>query len=228
VKKKITLQNAVRAVDRAGACLVYPLAGRKDPASLWHSFFPRKAMRWEWSEEGADDSVAEMWHLRERLSRSEKVVYAKWFKGRATFFSREVFVWLLAYLQSPEEQLRNREAIRLYEILREHSPLSTKRLKKYSDLQGKFFEATFSKALRELWEKLLIVGWGEVDDGAFPSLNVGCSRDLFEDLWQEATKFSSDQAAQALEEFWGRDNLFWRYAEKLRGPRANSFEVYIP
>jgi hypothetical protein len=37
--------------------------------------------------------------------------------------------------------------------------------------------------MKFLWTRLLIVGVGEVDDGAFPSLAVGATELVFEDLW---------------------------------------------
>ena len=41
-----------------------------------------------------------------------------------------------------------------------------------------------------LWSRLLIVG--EVDDGAFPSLAVGATELVFEDLWLSRAKVSAD------------------------------------
>ncbi|MBS2027495.1 MAG: hypothetical protein JST54_06265 [Deltaproteobacteria bacterium] len=38
--------------------------------------------------------------------------------------------------------------------------------------------------MKALWTRLLIVGAGEVDDGAFPSLAIGSTALLFEDLWR--------------------------------------------
>jgi hypothetical protein len=40
--------------------------------------------------------------------------------------------------------------------------------------------------MNELWAALLVVGTGEVDDGAFPSLEIGATRSIFEDLWDAA------------------------------------------
>ena len=37
-----------------------------------------------------------------------------------------------------------------------------------------------------LWERLLVVGVGEVEDGAFPSLSVGATSLVFEPLWEAA------------------------------------------
>ena len=45
--------------------------------------------------------------------------------------------------------------------------------------------ALYSRALKELWSRLLIVGVGEVADGAFPSLAMSATRHRFEELWPD-------------------------------------------
>jgi len=178
---------AVKAIEKEGILLVFPLQNQKEPKSLWSHFFPRSAMRWEW-DEGGDNRVGELWHLREQLSRSNKVVYSKWYRGRATFFSREVFTQILADIEKrvPSPRGLTVEAARMLSLLKESSPQSTKELKRAAHLEGKFMEPTYSKATQELWRRLLIVGHGEVDDGAFPSLAMGSTQHLFEDLWKRA------------------------------------------
>src|SRR5271167_90429 len=99
-------KSAVSAINTAGALLVFPLDNRKEPASIWSHFFPRTPMRWEWDESG-DNRVGDLWHLRSELSTTRKVVYTKWFRGRATYFSKELFTLLLRVLntESPETGL---------------------------------------------------------------------------------------------------------------------------
>src|SRR5205809_926272 len=97
------ISSAVSAIEKNGILLVYPIDNRKEPPSLWSSFFPKSQMRWEW-DTGGDHRVADLWRLREELSRSGKVVYAKWYRGRATFFSKQVFTWMLALLESSHAQ----------------------------------------------------------------------------------------------------------------------------
>lgn len=190
------LKSAVRAIDKKGMLLVYPIKNAPDPASLWSEAYPSEEMRWEWDEEG-DDRVADLWHIRAELSRSKKVVYAKWYKGRATFFSRDIFRALLAVLSEARIPL-GRDALTLIELLRESSPRSTKELRRESGLQGRLLESTYQKALKELWTRLLIVGFGEVDDGAFPSLAIGATQLLFEDLYLEARELGQAEAWRIL------------------------------
>lgn len=180
-------RSAVKAIESEGILLVFPLQNQKEPKSLWSHFFPRSTMRWEW-DEGGDNRVGELWHLREQLSRSSKVVYSKWYRGRATFFSRDVFTQVLADLERrvPSPRGLTPEATRMLAILNESSPRSTKELKRAAHLEGKFMEPTYTKATQELWKRLLIVGHGEIDDGAFPSLAMGSTQNMFEDLWQAA------------------------------------------
>jgi hypothetical protein len=212
----MTLRKAVESVEKRGILLVYPLDNRREPRSLWSEFFPRSEMRWEWDSSG-DDRVAGLWRLREELSRSGRVVYAKWFRGRATFFSRDLFTDLLAALGGTRADLSTftREARLLLETLESDSPLSTKQLKSATDLRGKFFESTYEKAMKELWSRLLVVGYGELDDGAFPSLLVGATRNLFEDLYEQARKIPPSEALARASALLDSDPPFRKFLDRI-------------
>ncbi|HEU4534499.1 MAG TPA: hypothetical protein VFS00_10290, partial [Polyangiaceae bacterium] len=183
------LSAAIDAIDRRGILLLYPLENRPDPPSLWGVLHPRAAMRWAWDESG-DDRVVALWHLRAALATDRRVAYAKWFRGRATFFSLPVFRATLAAARAaaPPPRGLSAEARTLLELLEESSPQSTRVLRRAAGLEGKMLERPFARALDELWSRLLIVGAGEVDDGAFPSLAVGATRLLYEDLFAEAAR----------------------------------------
>lgn len=191
----MNLTKACEAIDKNGMLLVFPINNQKEPRSLWHEFYPRSEMRWVWDEDG-DDRVMKLWSTMKKLSTDKRVVYSKWYQGRATFFSREVFVALRSHL-SPSRNNLSRQAQDVLEILESDSPLSTKQLKKISELQGKDNASIYNKALKSLFEQLWIVGFGEVDDGAFPSLAVGATSLLFEDLYSNV--LSADRALKILE-----------------------------
>lgn len=212
--------RALEAIEREGILLVFPIQNQKNPASLWSALWPRSRMRWEWTDD-ADNRVAELWHLREGLAKSGKVVYGKWFRGRATFFSKEIFSALLTSLyaqRSPRSGL-SPVAREILELLETNSPISTKRLKKEVGLSGKRFSADFDRAMKELWSRLLIVGYGEVDDGAFPSLAVGATELLFEDLWARSLSANVDEAQEALRPLIDAQSPFsksyWRIKKDL-------------
>jgi hypothetical protein len=212
----ISLKKAISYIEKRGILLTYPLDNRKAPRSLWSEFFPKSEMRWEW-DSGGDDRVGSLWRLREELSRSGKVVYAKWFRGRATFFSREVYTDLLAALGGTriDRSEISFEARAILETLESDSPLSTKQLKLATDLRGKFHERTYEKAMRELWRRLLIVGFGELDDGAFPSLQVGASRNLFEDLWEKAKTVNPEAALKRSRDRFHSDLPFLKFLDQV-------------
>jgi hypothetical protein len=178
-------RSAVTHIQRNGALLVFPIKNRKEPKSLWSEFFPRKKMRWEW-DETHDSGVGDLWVLMKRLSSSNQVVYSKWYQGRATFFSREVFCAMLQVMHPWQTAPLSEAAQTIIEALDMDSPLSTKQLKQLTGLQGRLNEPEYNRALKMLFSRLLVVAYGEVDDGAFPSLAVGSTQVLFEDLWLEA------------------------------------------
>lgn len=210
----ITPGKAVQKINAQGALLVFPMNNQKEPKSIWSEFYPRTKMRWEWDTDG-DDRVGRLWSLMKKLSVSRKVVYSKWYLGRATFFSRELFTALLAFRR---EQFENPKlspvAHQLLECLESDSPLSTKNLKALTELRGKENERTYTKGMKELFDKFLIVAYGEVDDGAFPSLALGTTRNLFEDLLNHSRELSVTEAVKTIDRFLPQGNLFRKYLDK--------------
>lgn len=213
---KLTVAKALGFMKKNGMLLVFPQENRKEPASLWYEFFPRTKMRWEWDETG-DNRVGELWLLRERLSLSRKVVYSKWFKQRATLIANDLFPALLrlANPEFPEVHGLSLNAREILDLLDEDSPLSTKQLKKLSGLQGRTSESTYQRALKELWDRFLIVAYGEVDEGAFPSLAIGSTPVIFEDLWKEAVKLSKSDAEAIVESRLPDGTSFKKYWQTL-------------
>lgn len=200
--KALSQKNAIAKINKRGALLVFPINNRPEPLSLWSELFPRSKMRWEWNETG-DDRVGSMWRLMKRLSDCRQVVYSKWYQGRATFFSRDLFRAMLAVLHrvgNPDQGL-SYEGKLLLECLENDSPLSTKDLKRFTELQGKDNEAAYNRGMKELFSRLLIVAFGEVEDGAFPSLATGATRLIYEDIWNEALDMEADRAEALIEEF---------------------------
>lgn len=181
--KRAAVGRAIAIVERLGIALVYPIGNEPEPRSLWSELYPGRRMEWSWDAD-ADPRVAEVWHLRERLARSHDVAYAKWFRGRATFFALPVLHALLGRFAAAGDVFSGlpREALVILDLLRDRSPLSTKELRALADLRGKQHEALFTRAMKSLWTRLLVVGTGEVEDGAFPSLAVGATELLFEDV----------------------------------------------
>lgn len=208
-------KKAIAAINQQGALLVFPINNRKDPMALWHCLHPRSQMRWEWDESG-DNRVADLWHLREQLSTSRQVIYSKWYQNRATFFSKEVFLNILAAKQARalREKLSQHDAKNIMEALEMDSPLSTKQVKVAAELQGKNFESAYNRAMKELWVPGLIVAFGEVQDSSFPSLAVAATSQIFEDLWIESQDIPAPLALEFLQQKLGPKNLFFKFLMK--------------
>lgn len=210
-------RTAIEKINKRGVLLVYPIKNQKEPASIWSEFYPRKKMNWEWDESG-DNSVHDMWYLMKKLSASSEVVYSKWYQNRATFFSREVFTAVLSLKMKQENfgMALSRHARDILDVLEDSSPMSTREVKKLTDLQGRANEGFYNRAMRELFQQYLIVGYGEVDDGAFPSLAVGATKNLFEDLWMNATKMRTLNAQTIVEEYLPKDSKVRKLFDKLQ------------
>jgi hypothetical protein len=216
VRRSDLKAKAVQAIDRRGALLVYPVNNRKEPLSLWSELYPRSKMRWEWDEEG-DSRVSDLWHLREQLSRSRQVVYAKWFQGRATFFSLEIFTALVSALGSKVwlENDASPASREVMDVLLADSPLSTKQLKAAIGLEGRLLEPEYNRALKPLWSRLALVGFGEFEDSSFPSLGIGATATLFEDLWRDGGRMPRAEAWSLLESRLGNENPFIKFARRV-------------
>lgn len=217
---KAEINRATRIVERLGISLVYPIDNRPDPRSLWSELYPKSKMVWSWDSD-ADPRVAQIWHLREELSRTQDVAYAKWFRGRATFFSLPVFRALLGRFAAAGDVLAGlpREATDILDLLRDSSPLSIKELRAAADLRGKAHEAIFQHAMKSLWSRLLVVGMGEVPDGAFPSLAVGATELVFEDAWNVRRDVAAEDDAR-LDEVLARTPAYARELRRALESRA--------
>lgn len=197
-KKNLWKAKLQAALHRESCLLVFPVANQNDPPSLWRELFPKKKMLWEWTDDG-DDDVPRLWQFREEMSRSGEFVYAKWFQNRATFFAKEdAALWIRALNPSFSETGLEPAAKSILHALQDSSPQSTKALKKVTELKGRDFEKDFQKGLKQLSERLLVVGYGEIDDGAFPSLAWGATELLFEREYRTAKELNYENAHQTL------------------------------
>jgi hypothetical protein len=215
LKPARAVSRAVSRIEEHGALLVFPIKNQPLPRSLWSEFFPKHEMVWEWDQD-SDQRVADTWQLMKQLSSSGEVVYSKWYQGRATFFSLELFSALLSVTRTAtlSRHTLSETARQLYEVLENNSPLSTKQLKACTDMQGRANEAAYSRGMKELFTSFLIVGFGEVEDGAFPSLAVGATELLFEDVWREAVAMDQVKAQTLLDRCMPQGTHFRRFLHK--------------
>lgn len=188
------VEKAIRAVRDHEWLLVFPIPKKKEPLSLWHVLHPKATMRWEWNESG-DDKVVQLWHLRRLLAESHRVIYSKWYRGRATLFSEKMFKKLWVYFASEREKVLG-ESREILDLLEMESPLSTKQIRRGTELTGKENEKRYVASMKELWRTIAIVGVGEIDDGAFPSLAHAATAVVFEELCRAAEKEETYESAR--------------------------------
>lgn len=215
VSTKLNESSAIKAILSNGVLLVFPVKNAPEPASIWSVLLPKVKMRWEWTDDG-DDRVMQMWMLMKRLSDRRDVIYSKWYQGRATFFSPKLFeamIWQIHFGGLQPKALSS-DARLILEVLEVDSPQSTKEIKRQTDLTGRDCEARFNRAMKELFQQLLIVGFGEVDDGAFPSLAVGATTLLHEESWANAKDLSEAEAMARIHKFLTPAPLFQRFFDR--------------
>lgn len=68
--------------------------------------------------------------------------------------------------------------------------------------------------MKDLFSRLLIVGFGEVEDGAFPSLAVGATELLFSDIWTQAKEMRQSEAETLVNRFMPPGSKFRRFFDK--------------
>lgn len=209
--EKERLEKSIRAVNEHGWLLVFPIPEKKEPLSVWHVLHPKSVMRWEWTED-ADDKVVQLWQLRRLLAESQRVIYSKWYRGRATVFSEKLFKKLWVYFKPDRERILA-ESREILDLLEMESPLSTKQLRRGVELTGRENEKRYVAAMKELWRTLAIVGIGEIDDGAFPSLAHAASHVIFEELCLEAEKEESPESARR----WLEENISDKAFRRILG-----------
>lgn len=206
--------KAIDRINAKGLLLVYPIKNQREPASLWSEFYPRSPMDWSWDFD-ADGRVSRMWSLMKTLSDSGEVVYSKWYRGRATFFSKELFKSLLAVTEPWVQERWPSAASEIFDVLSSDSPLSTKIIKKEAGLAGKDYASEFDRNMRFLYQRFLIVTFGEVDDGAFPSSAVGTTELLFESLWEEAKRLDRKQAWKIVNTYLPAKSVTRKFFDKI-------------
>jgi hypothetical protein len=66
-----------------------------------------------------------------------------------------------------------------------------------------------------LFFRLLIVGLGEVEDGAFPSLAVGATTLLYDDLWADALNLNEGEAFKLIDHHMPKGTLLRKQFDKI-------------
>ena len=97
-KRVLTPAQAVKYIDAAGFCMLFPV--KNVPlTSLYYAVTRRNPQ----SDFVWDRYVEMLWKWKDELPQRKSVYYAKYFRGRGTFISREQLPFFLAMRETAAE-----------------------------------------------------------------------------------------------------------------------------
>jgi hypothetical protein len=170
-KRVLTPDAAVKFIDAAGFCMLFPVQKVPLP-SLYHAVTrrnPHNEFKW--------DRYAEMiWKWKGTLPARKRVFYGKYFRGRGTFISLKYLPYFLAMRETavaPQDHgsfysdgriTENARAI--WQALGEHGPLATLELRNVAKMDTKSGNVRFKRAMAELQCMLIVVHFGTEQETA--------------------------------------------------------------
>jgi hypothetical protein len=192
-----TPAEAVRFIDAAGFCVLFPLRNVPLP-SLYHAVSGRAELQW--------DQYAELvWRWKDDLPKKRRALYTKYFKGRGTFLSLELLPHLLAShgtAVAPEDAASfyaagriSPSACELWQALARHGPLATLELRHACKMDRKSGNLRFKKAMLELQRLLVVTHSGaEQETGSWASSRFELVSRAFPAQVSQARKISPQDA----------------------------------
>jgi DNA glycosylase AlkZ-like len=170
-----TLASAVKFIDAAGFCTLFPVANVPLP-SLYGALTGR----------GPDDPFVfdehfeKIWHWKDELPRRRRAHYAKYFRGKGTLISRAYLPHFLALREAAaaphdherfyrEGRIRD-DARVIWRALAEHGPLATLELRHACKMETTAGNVRFKRAILDLQCLLVVSHFGsEQETGAWAS-----------------------------------------------------------
>lgn len=174
-KKVCSAADAVRFIDAAGFCVLFPLKNIPLP-SLYYA-----AARRDIHLGPSWDKYCQMiWNWKDQLPNRRRAYYSKCLRGRGMFISQKLLPHFLAsrasaFSTGEHERFYDagrisHDALVIWETLEEHGPLATLELRHACKLESKSGNARFKRAMLELQCHLVIVHFGaEQETAAWPS-----------------------------------------------------------
>ncbi|WP_185897249.1 AlkZ-related protein [Paenibacillus zeisoli] len=134
------------------------------------------------------------WLWRTRLPSDGAAAYGKFIKKKPVFISRELFPWVKVILGSTlsiearyQQGLISKDALVLYQQIREEEGIETRSLRFKAGMQGKEMKKTFERSLLDLQETIDIVISGAKESRIILDVNSAWKSTSFEttDHWME-------------------------------------------
>jgi hypothetical protein len=174
-KRVRTPADAVRFLDAAGFCVLFPL--KKIPLPSMYYAAARRGIHLgpSW-----DKYCQMIWDWKDELPRRRRAYYSKCLRGRGMFISTKLLPHFLAMRRSAlaaGEHERfyadgsiSHDAAVIWKALEEHGPLATLELRHACKMESRSGNARFKRAMLELQAHLVIVHFGvEQETAAWPS-----------------------------------------------------------
>ncbi len=170
-RKIRTAADAVRFIDAAGYCLLFPVKNLPLP-SLYYAVARRDIHLGP----GWDKYCQMIWHWKDDLPPRRRAFYAKYFKGRGTFISLALLPHFLAMhgtSAAPGDHERfyadgriSHDARTIWRALEQHGPLATLELRHACKMESRVANMGFKRAMLELQRLLLVVHFGAEQETA--------------------------------------------------------------
>lgn len=170
-----TLAEAVKFIDAAGFCTLFPVANVPLP-SLYCAVSGRDG------EDGVvfDEQFERIWEWKDELPRRRRAYYAKYFRGKGTFISRGFLPHFLAMRETAAAQHDHERFYRegrigddarlIWQALAEHGPLATLELRHACRMETTAGNVRFKRAILDLQCLLVVSHFGaEQETGAWAS-----------------------------------------------------------
>jgi hypothetical protein len=216
-RRVTTLAEAVKFIDAAGFCTLFPVANVPLP-SLYCAVTGRD------SDDGIvfDEHFEKIWRWKDELPRRRRAHYAKYFRGKGTLISRAYLPHFLAMRETAsaphdherfyrEGRIRD-DARLIWQALAEHGPLATLELRHACKMETTAGNVRFKRAILDLQCLLVVSHFGsEQETGAWASGKYELTSRAFPEETAAAFEIDPKDA---------RANLAAKFAELNRGANA--------
>jgi len=203
-KRVRAASDAVRFIDAAGYCLLFPIKNLALP-SLYYACARRDINLGP----GWDKYCQMIWEWKDELPRRRRAFYAKYFKLRGTFISLGLLPHFLALRDSAtsaDDAGRfyaaghiSHDARRIWQALEKHGPLATLELRHTCQMESKTGNVRFKRAMLELQSLLIVVHFGaEQETAAWASNRFELTARAFPKQVRAARRIAPDEARAAL------------------------------
>jgi hypothetical protein len=203
-RRVVTLADAVKFIDSAGFCTLFPVTNVPLP-SLYCAVTGRDA------DDGVvfDEHFEKIWDWKDDLPRRRRAFYAKYFRAKGTFISREHLPYFLSMREAavtPHDHERfyregriHDDARLIWESLAEYGPLATLELRHACRMETTGGNVRFKRAIVDLQRLLVVSHFGsEQETGAWASGKYELVSRAFPEETKAALEIEPQDARAAL------------------------------